>query len=271
MKVGDDENRRRTEQSDRRQQERREEVRREKDRRFSELLNKRDNADKKPGRDERARKLREGTAQQDRSRREARRLERRFGEGRPRKTDRHGEPSRRTDRREQTRSAQRGDADRTRQEADTKRSGTAPDCPDADHGPSGRPDATPADAVERRSGSVDKSEEDEASEVRRSGRSGSAEDSQRCSAPLEVVARRVLNAVRVGDGQTSRQVMFLDVTVPQRGDVRIRLRRDGGGGFELRMRADNDALARTLQRGSGELRDRAAQQGVQFSSIRVVR
>ena len=89
--------------------------------------------------------------------------------------------------------------------------------------------------------------------------------------PMTQVSQAIVEAVRVGHDAEKRQVVFVDVTVPGRGDVRIRLRRDGGGGMQVRMRADNDALARTLQRGVGELREEGKRNDIQFTSIRVVR
>ena len=88
--------------------------------------------------------------------------------------------------------------------------------------------------------------------------------------PVTQVAREIVEAVYVGQDSQQRQVIFVDVTVPGRGDVRIRLRRDGGG-MEVRMRADNDALARTLQQGVRELREEGQKKDIEFTSIRVVR
>ena len=116
--------------------------------------------------------------------------------------------------------------------------------------------------------------EGEIQEVRRSieGASGCTENRQasRANPALDVVAREILNAVRVGEDATKRRVLFLDVTVPGQGDVRIRLRRDGDG-MEVRMRADNDELARNLRSGSDELRERGRDEGINFTSVRVVR
>ena len=90
------------------------------------------------------------------------------------------------------------------------------------------------------------------------------------SPALAEIANKIVQAVRVGEDAQARRVVFLDVTVPGRGDVRIRVRRDGGG-MEVRMRADNDALARTLQEGVGDLREEGARKGIQFTSVQVVR
>lgn len=87
---------------------------------------------------------------------------------------------------------------------------------------------------------------------------------------LEHIARQIVQAAQVGEDGQGRRVMFLDVTVPGYGDVRIRLRQDGGG-LEVRMRADNDGLAQTLRQYSERLRSSAGEQGVQLTSIQVVR
>ncbi len=94
---------------------------------------------------------------------------------------------------------------------------------------------------------------------------------QASSSPaMAEIVKKIVQAVRVGDDAQARRVVFLDVTVPGRGEVRIRLRRDGGG-MEVRMRADNDALARTLQEGVAALREEGAKKGVQFTSVQVAR
>lgn len=87
---------------------------------------------------------------------------------------------------------------------------------------------------------------------------------------LDAMARQIVNAVQVGEDGQSRRVIFLDITVPGHGDVRVRLRRDGAG-MEVRMRADNDGFARTLRQYSERLRGDASEQGVQLTSIQVVR
>lgn len=102
------------------------------------------------------------------------------------------------------------------------------------------------------------------------GAAQESERAQRAEPPMPQVAKEIVQAVRVGEDAQARKVVFLDVTVPGRGDVRIRLRRDGGG-MEVRMRADNDALARSLQQGVGQLREEAAKKDLQFTSVQVVR
>lgn len=98
-----------------------------------------------------------------------------------------------------------------------------------------------------------------------------AGEPSRLSEPaVQQIAREIVEAVRVGEDEHRRQVVFLDVTVPERGEVRIRLRRDGGG-MEVRMRADNDALARTLQQNTDGLRRAAGAKDIELTSVRVVR
>lgn len=87
---------------------------------------------------------------------------------------------------------------------------------------------------------------------------------------LAEIARKIVQAVRVGEDSRARKVVFLDVAVPGRGEVRIRLRRQGAG-MELRMRADNDALGRSLQEGLAELRRSCGQKGIHITSIQVAR
>lgn len=90
------------------------------------------------------------------------------------------------------------------------------------------------------------------------------------AAAVHHVARQILRALRVGADQNARKVVFLDVTVPGHGDLRVRLRRDGDG-FEARLRADNDGLARLLQAHTDDLRHAAEDNGVHFTSLQVRR
>jgi hypothetical protein len=86
---------------------------------------------------------------------------------------------------------------------------------------------------------------------------------------IREISRQIVDAVRQGNDQHQRQVVFVDAQVPGGGNVRIRLRRDGGA-FEARMRADSDGLARTLRHHESELRDAADDSDVTFSSIDIV-
>ncbi len=87
---------------------------------------------------------------------------------------------------------------------------------------------------------------------------------------VEEIARRVVEAIHVGKDQRMRQVLFMDLKVPGRGEVRIRLRQEGGG-YSLRMRADNDGLARDLQMGAQALRQAGAAKGLRLETIEVHR
>ena len=87
---------------------------------------------------------------------------------------------------------------------------------------------------------------------------------------VDEVARRVVEAIHVGRDHRQRQVLFLDVKIPGRGDIRIRLRQEGGG-YAVRMRTDNDGLARELQSGAEQLRQAGAQRGVMLQTIEVHR
>ena len=84
------------------------------------------------------------------------------------------------------------------------------------------------------------------------------------------VAAEIVKAIRVGEDQQARRVLFLDVTVPGHGELRIRLRRDGGG-LEVRIRADNDGLARLMRENQEALRQAGKEKGMEMTSIQVVR
>lgn len=83
------------------------------------------------------------------------------------------------------------------------------------------------------------------------------------------LARKLVEKAHVGQDAAGRRVMLLDLQVPGRGNVRVRLRRRGEG-FEVRMRAENSDLARDLRRERETFRQTAAERGVQFSSIDIV-
>lgn len=83
------------------------------------------------------------------------------------------------------------------------------------------------------------------------------------------LAKKLVDKAHVGRDASGRQIMLLDLQVPGRGNVRVRLRRRGAG-FELRMRPENDELARDLRREREHFRQSAAEQGVDFSSIEIV-
>jgi hypothetical protein len=82
------------------------------------------------------------------------------------------------------------------------------------------------------------------------------------------LAERLVESCQAGLDQQGRQVMMLDLQVPGRGCVRVRLRRQGDG-VEVRLRADNPALGELLRARSGELRDGMAGRGVAISRLEV--
>jgi hypothetical protein len=83
------------------------------------------------------------------------------------------------------------------------------------------------------------------------------------------LAGKLVRACQVGQDQQQRKVMMLDVRVPGRGNIRVRLRQEGDG-ISVRMRADNDELKSLLRSHQGVMRDTANEQGVSFTRIDVV-
>lgn len=85
---------------------------------------------------------------------------------------------------------------------------------------------------------------------------------------MDALVDRLVEALHVGRDARARKVMLLDVQVPGRGGVRVRLRRRGQE-VEVRLRADNDELRRELGQRREALRESARQRGVIFASIEV--
>jgi hypothetical protein len=83
------------------------------------------------------------------------------------------------------------------------------------------------------------------------------------------LAERLVEACETGIDQQGRQVMMLDVQVPGRGGVRVRLRKQGDG-VEVRLRADNAALGELLRARQGTLRDGMSERGITLSRLEVV-
>ncbi len=88
-------------------------------------------------------------------------------------------------------------------------------------------------------------------------------------AKVAELADKLVEKAQVGTDAAGRQIMLLDVEVPGRGKVHIRLRKRGGG-FELRMRPENEEFARDLRHEREHFRQSAAEHGVDFSSIDIV-
>ena len=258
MKVGDGQQNQRADNEDRKEKKRREETRREKERDFSKLLDRRQKGGN-AGRcgDERTRRLREGRVQKREREREGRRSEQRDGK-------------RKTESRHDEQRTRRG-GDKTK-ESENKRTDGEREASVRDESSNGRDDGASVAVTGRNAGGEGSGREIEAvrERIEESGRASVVEESSRRNEAIDEVARRIVDAIRVGEDDQRRQVVFLDVTVPGRGEVRIRLRRDGGG-MEVRMRADNDSLARSLQEGADDLHEKGRDEGIEFTSIRVVR
>lgn len=235
-------------------------AKREQRRSFSQMMEKKQMPAGDRRGDERGRKLREGKVQSDSSRERAAQTQRRHST-RMQSSEKKGERSEtaKIDRRQGRR-----DADERPGEARTGDDKSGEECR---HSPDGGGLSMAAEELRRGT-------DDAVREVQ--SRVGGSEDAQSMEASkgknmaIAEVARQIVEAVRVGEDGHLRRVVFLDVTVPGRGDIRIRLRRDGGA-MEVRMRAGNDGLARSLREGVGELRQRGAEKGIQFTSIQVVR
>lgn len=89
------------------------------------------------------------------------------------------------------------------------------------------------------------------------------------SAPTQHIAREIVETLHVGHDAQARKIMLVDVQIPGKGNVRIRLRRQGDN-IEVRMRTQDQDLARTLRAGRDELREAGQKKGVNFTSIEVV-
>ena len=253
-RVGDGQRAERRVEEDRRQK-RQQGTRREEGRKFSQMLQKRERPSADRRGDERGRKLREGTAQKGHRQERAGRNERLQAQRR--------EPGEKKGRSREASTTERKEGKRAGRESigDDGAKDDASDGLEARALAAGDDDCRRAtsDGVREVQAKAEGAEQAQTMEA-----------SKGKNAAIEEVARQIVDAVRVGEDSRERRVVFLDVTVPGRGDVRIRLRRDGGG-MEVRMRAGNDALARSLQEGVGELRERGADKGISFTSIQVVR
>lgn len=83
------------------------------------------------------------------------------------------------------------------------------------------------------------------------------------------LAHALVDKAHIGTDMSGRQIMLMDLEVPGRGQVRVRLRRRAKG-FELRMRPQNQELARDLRQERHRFRQEASRRGVTFSSIEIV-
>lgn len=101
------------------------------------------------------------------------------------------------------------------------------------------------------------------------GAKAGASDTAQRHAEVAKIARELVDKAQLGTDTAGRQIMMLELQVPGRGQIRVRLRRRGDG-FELRMRPQNQELARDLRQERYQFRQAAAGRGVTFSSIEIV-
>lgn len=88
-------------------------------------------------------------------------------------------------------------------------------------------------------------------------------------AEMAQLANKIVQAFYVGQDARAKKIIMMDVNVPGRGSVRVRLSKTGDA-VDVRMRADNEDLARLLRAHREDLRDSGASKGVNFANIEVV-
>ncbi|RAL23938.1 hypothetical protein DL240_07260 [Lujinxingia litoralis] len=86
---------------------------------------------------------------------------------------------------------------------------------------------------------------------------------------LGEVVEQMVRAAQVGEDAQGRRVMFLELEVPGRGMLKVRLLREHDG-FSVRMRASDEGLARDLLRWKGEMVRAAGERGVKLNGVAVV-
>lgn len=85
----------------------------------------------------------------------------------------------------------------------------------------------------------------------------------------EKLLATIVNDGYVTEDVKGRKVVMMQVDIPGRGTVNMRLWRRSSG-VELRMRADDPKLASEIRRNRGQLESGARDRGIHFSSIEVV-
>lgn len=83
------------------------------------------------------------------------------------------------------------------------------------------------------------------------------------------VFEKIVQSYQVGSDVRARKVVMLDVDVPGRGGVRVRVSRNGDA-VEVRMRADNPELAGLLRAHRDGLYRAGEERGFRFAHIEVV-
>jgi hypothetical protein len=163
---------------------------------------------------------------------------------------------------------------RLQDEASTERTAQVDEpTPDAPDVPESMDSPTPSHAREERLGEARPIEGVQQADASAS-RAQDVEDASQAASPQDVqqiaqMAEQLVKACSVGEDKIARKVMMLDVEVPGKGQMRVRLTRDGDG-INVRLRASNDSTRSWLKAHQGRLRDEAASQGVVFKHIEVV-
>ncbi len=88
-------------------------------------------------------------------------------------------------------------------------------------------------------------------------------------AEMAQLANKIVQAFYVGQDARAKKIVMMDVNVPGRGSVRVRLSKTGDS-VDVRMRADNEDLAKLLRSHREDLRQSGASKGVNFANIEVV-
>lgn len=85
---------------------------------------------------------------------------------------------------------------------------------------------------------------------------------------IESIANEMVRAVRVGRDGQRRRVVMLELEIPGRGGLNVRMRRDGEG-YDIRMRAERSALGAELKRGTSKMKGAMEERGVAVGSINI--
>lgn len=85
---------------------------------------------------------------------------------------------------------------------------------------------------------------------------------------IQRLAEDMVKAVRVGRDEQRRRLVMMDVEVPGRGELRIRMRRDGES-YDVAFRTDDRDLRQDVSRGTNALRQAVDERGVRLGSVRV--
>lgn len=87
-------------------------------------------------------------------------------------------------------------------------------------------------------------------------------------ADLQPVFDSIVREVAVAEDVHRRKIIMLDLAVPGRGRVRVRVRR-GEHGAQVRFRTDDEGLREELAARRSELTDRARDRGVAIARVEV--